>query len=640
MGCGSSSEAPLVSNPSARFVRNLSVPAGSQFVGVLVITVAEARGLIGTDIGGSADPFVTLSFGKSTFKTKCVKTSLAPVWGQRTAIPVTTAEQNYSLVCNVWDEDDMSANDLMGVCTVPIAPLLDGKPSDVWHPLWSHSENTLGRQQQGELRLKIDLQTQQEIEQQFWTQMVKLFDYDETGTISRLEFSALLEALGSKLTDSAIDKLFASGDQNKDDSIDAAEIQLLMSRPEAREEFGGLARCPLCQHEFAHDGEVVVHLGGCLLNSDGSADDLLSEGFLTNKEAAKGWIAKLSEWVNFGDYGLGANSGNILVVNRATGAVEEEKIPPFVRTSIRLLYQKSASAAKVQKLLKAMTLKMGKRYADPRSQKEIVPFIKFHELNVDEILLPLESYANFNEFFYRKLKATARPIASPEDPTVLVSPADCRLNAFALVDDATRLWVKGKQFTLKALLRDDDVAAKFDGGSMAICRLAPQDYHRFHFPCNGTLGKPRPLEGAFYTVSPMAVRGDVNVFTDNVRCISLIDSPEFGTVAYICVGATMVGSIVLTSHPDGTINKGDEHGYFQFGGSTIIMLFQPGMVKFDQDLLDHSNTSVETLVKMGVQIGRSTRTIVQHESAGNVEDQVTVDQVENGSVEPPAEPTD
>jgi len=140
-----------------------------------------------------------------------------------------------------------------------------------------------------------------------------------------------------------------------------------------------------------------------------------------------------------------------------------------------------------------------------------------------------------------------------------------------------------------------------------IARLAPQDYHRFHLPVHCKVGPSRSFDGALFTVNPIAIREDVDVYTENKRNLTVLESEEFGTIVYISVGATMVGSIVLTTTEGKAYHKGDEHGYFAFGGSTVLLLFQPGTVIFDADLLINSSKPIETLVKMGNRIGFSTK---------------------------------
>lgn len=109
---------------------------------------------------------------------------------------------------------------------------------------------------------------------------------------------------------------------------------------------------------------------------------------------------------------------------------------------------------------------------------------------------------------------STRPVESPEDPCRLVSAADCRLMTFATVNEATRLWIKGREFTVARLLGESyrGHADKYAGGALAIFRLAPQDYHRFHSPVDGTIGPMTYISGEYYTVNvslPTTSRGDV-----------------------------------------------------------------------------------------------------------------------------------
>jgi phosphatidylserine decarboxylase len=226
---------------------------------------------------------------------------------------------------------------------------------------------------------------------------------------------------------------------------------------------------------------------------------------------------------------------------------------------------------------------------------------------VNEILEPLESFNNFNEFFYRKLKEGVRPISHPENVDVAVSPADCRLNVFETIDCATEIWIKGKNFNLQNLLLDDNLVSVFNGGSLVISRLAPQDYHRFHLPVSGAIGETTHHDGAYYTVNPIAIRESIDVFTENRRAVTLIHSESFGLVLMVAVGAAMVGSIVLTTQNGQHVQKGDEHGYFAFGGSTVLTLFQKNTITFDNDLIVNSQKPIETYVKMGTSIGRRNR---------------------------------
>lgn len=177
----------------------------------------------------------------------------------------------------------------------------------------------------------------------------------------------------------------------------------------------------------------------------------------------------------------------------------------------------------------------------------------------------------------------------PDDPNRVVSGADCRLMAFETIHEATRLWIKGREFTVPRLLGDayKDQAERYVGGALVIFRLAPQDYHRFHSPVDGTIGPMTYISGEYYTVNvsdalsgkypsrlwmahpssvqPQAIRTTLDVYGENVRKIVPINSPQFGRVMAVCIGAMMVGSIKTTVSEGDFVKRGQEFGYFAFG---------------------------------------------------------------------------
>jgi phosphatidylserine decarboxylase len=253
----------------------------------------------------------------------------------------------------------------------------------------------------------------------------------------------------------------------------------------------------------------------------------------------------------------------------------------------------------VRKILKSLSIKQGKKYDDPASASQIRDFINFHQLDMSEVLLPLDQFKNFNEFFYRALKPNARPCSAPNEPRIVVSPADCRSVVFDKISEATGIWVKGREFSIKRLLGDayPEDAARYQNGALGVFRLAPQDYHRFHIPVDGVMGTPKTIEGEYYTVNPMAIRSALDVYGENVRILVPIDSVAHGRVMVICVGAMMVGSTVITRQAGEKVSRAEELGYFKFGGSTLIVLFEEGKINFDSDLVDNSRGALETLVR-------------------------------------------
>lgn len=237
------------------------------------------------------------------------------------------------------------------------------------------------------------------------------------------------------------------------------------------------------------------------------------------------------------------------------------------------------------------------------SSARILPFITKYNLDVDEFAKSAFDYKTFNEFFYRALKPTARPIAA--GARVAVFPADGRHLAMPNVDTAKGFYVKGMKFSLVELLGDEALVRKFAGGAMVISRLCPVDYHRFHFPVAGVPNEAQLINGWLYSVSPVALRRNVRYLVENKRELTLTESPEFGTVATLEVGATNVGTIKQSYVPGRAVAKGDEKGFFAFGGSCVITLFQRGRIRFDADLVSSSEEQIELYAKMGDRMGEA-----------------------------------
>lgn len=239
----------------------------------------------------------------------------------------------------------------------------------------------------------------------------------------------------------------------------------------------------------------------------------------------------------------------------------------------------------------------------PCSKRKIRPFIDAFHVDSSEFLEPLESFSSFNDFFIRKLKPEARPIAPGKECAII--PADGRYFFYQNINRADGFIVKGKKFDLSALLQDEQRAKKYESGSMMIARLCPTDYHRFHFPCDTVPSQSRLVNGWLYSVNPVAVRKNVKIFTENKRMVTELQTDVFGRVAFVEVGATNVGSINQTYHPGVFYSKGAEKGFFAFGGSALIVLFEPGAITFDPDLLDVTAQGIEVRCLMGQSMGRA-----------------------------------
>ena len=366
-----------------------------------------------------------------------------------------------------------------------------------------------------------------------------------------------------------------------------------------------IRECPICHQPKLNkrsDAEIITHVATCASSDWRQVNNIVMGGFVTQSQAQRKWYSKVITKISYGGYKLGANSANILVQDRITGQINEERMSVYVRIGIRLLYKALGSREmekkRIRKMLKNLSVKQGKKYDDPASASQIEGFVAFHQLDMSEVLLPTSEFKNFNEFFYRALKPEARPCSAPDRPEVIVSPADCRTVVFNTIDDAARIWVKGRDYSLERLFGDAYPleAKRYKGGSMGIFRLAPQDYHRFHVPVDGVLGTPKAIDGEYYTVNPMAIRSALDVYGENIRVCVPIDSVAHGRMMFVCIGAMMVGSTVITRKAGEKVKRAEELGYFKFGGSTVLLFFEPGRMVYDDDLIDNSSGALETLV--------------------------------------------
>ena len=287
--------------------------------------------------------------------------------------------------------------------------------------------------------------------------------------------------------------------------------------------------------------------------------------------------------------------------NRYTQRVEAEQI--YGEGFLRWIYGTLSGRVALHAVAKRgfFSRWYGWRMDRAASRAKVAPFIQNFRVDPGEFADAPESFRTFNEFFYRKLKPGARLIAG--DARTAVFPADGRHLGFADVSRMEGIFVKGAVFSLGELLRDRELAERFQRGSMVLSRLCPVDYHRYHFPVGGLATEPRVLNGWLYSVSPIALRRNIRIFTENKRAITRIESPEFGTVLMLEVGATNVGSFEYTFTPNTRVAKGAEKGYFKFGGSSTITLFEPGRVKLDADLLVHTAERRELYARMGDRLG-------------------------------------
>lgn len=287
--------------------------------------------------------------------------------------------------------------------------------------------------------------------------------------------------------------------------------------------------------------------------------------------------------------------------DRLTGKKETEKV--YGEGGIRFLYGNPFGIPLMHLIsrLPLVSKLVGWWQRQPFTRKKIAPFIQEYNIDAGEFEKKVEEFDSFNDFFVRKLKPEARPICAGED--IAVIPADGRFLFYPDIEKADGFVVKGKKFSLESLLQDSELATAYAKGAMVIGRLCPSDYHRFHFPCSGLAGMSHPINGSLYSVNPLALQHNLNIMVENKRTLCHIQTERFGKLLYLEIGATNVGSITQSYTPETRVQKGDEKGFFSFGGSTVILLFEPNTIQFDNDLLNKDHQEIRCL--LGQSMGKA-----------------------------------
>ena len=287
--------------------------------------------------------------------------------------------------------------------------------------------------------------------------------------------------------------------------------------------------------------------------------------------------------------------------NRYTGRVEREQV--YGAAWMRWTYANPFGRLALEALVKRPVFSQwyGWRMNRPVSRRKVLPFIREFGLDPKEFAEAPESFRTFNEFFYRRLKPGARPVDA--DPRAVVFPADGRHLGFADASQIQGVFVKGQRFDLEKLLGDAALAERYARGALVLSRLCPVDYHRFHFPVAGRPSATTLLNGPLYSVNPIALRRNLRYLWENRRTLTTIETESLGTVLYLEIGATNVGSIVQTYQPGKPVAKGEEKGYFEFGGSSTLLLFEPGRVQLSPDLQEQSRQQRELYARVGDRLG-------------------------------------
>lgn len=275
---------------------------------------------------------------------------------------------------------------------------------------------------------------------------------------------------------------------------------------------------------------------------------------------------------------------------KVSNITNQDKLLSFLYTNIfgRML---------LKPLIQPQVSKLAGRYLSSAHSKWLISkFIERNEINMD--IYEECDYSSFNDFFTRKIKPDCRPVT--EDLDVLISPCDCLATVYPIQENTT-FSIKNTEYTLRSLLRSPRLAKRFRGGYAYILRLTVEDYHRYLYSVSGKQSKNYHIDGTFHTVNPIA-NDYLPIYKENTREYTVIHSKEFGDVLQMEVGALLVGKI--SNHKQSTVvTRGEEKGFFEYGGSTIVVLTQKGRVTPRSDLLTNSKNGYETKVLQAHPLG-------------------------------------
>lgn len=261
------------------------------------------------------------------------------------------------------------------------------------------------------------------------------------------------------------------------------------------------------------------------------------------------------------------------------------------------VYGSALGRAALRPLIAPPVSKLAGRFLSSRwSVGLIKPFIRKNGID----MAPFEPvrYRSYNEFFSRKIRPEARPIDA--HPEALIAPCDSKLTALPISPKSTFV-LKHTPYTVESLLRNAELAHQYEGGWALIFRLTVDDYHRYCYVDDGEKTENVRIPGVLHTVNPIA-NDHYPIYKENSREYSILHSNIFGDVVMMEVGALLVGKIV-NHHEQAQVSRGQEKGYFQFGGSTVVLLLKKDAARIDEAIVQNSLEQAETKVQMGEAIG-------------------------------------
>ena len=267
--------------------------------------------------------------------------------------------------------------------------------------------------------------------------------------------------------------------------------------------------------------------------------------------------------------------------------------------SLNFLYKTTCGRLFLKLLTTRAVSKVCGAFLDSRLSAFLIKgFVQKNSIAVEDY--QTDGIKTFNQFFRRKIKDGLRPFDI--NPKKLCAPCDGLLSVWKIEkSDGTVIPVKQSHYTVESLLQNKELASKYNGGLCLVLRLCVNHYHRYAYVDSGKKGRNIFIPGVLHTVRPIALE-TFPVFAQNCREYTVIESPVFGPLVQMEVGAMLVGRIV-NHEQEANVTRGDEKGFFEYGGSTIIVLVKKDKIKLRKELIENSLRSIETPVKMGEVIG-------------------------------------
>lgn len=295
---------------------------------------------------------------------------------------------------------------------------------------------------------------------------------------------------------------------------------------------------------------------------------------------------------------------DIKLFNRYTGKMESEKV--YGEGAVKWLYESASGKIFGPLVVAPLTSKLyGWLQGTAWSAGKVNPFIKNFDIKIDDFILqqPNSSvpYKSFNDFFIRPFKEGKRPFVKANQMGAF---AEARYYGYEALGDQETIPVKGNFLSGPAVIASEKWGSTFKDGPCLLARLCPVDYHRYHYPDNGRVLDHYRIKGQLHSVNPLALQKKEDIFIRNERVVTILETEHFGKLAYVEVGAVCVGKIVQSGSLE-NFNRGEEKGYFLFGGSTVIVFGEQGRWKPSKDILEATKSGHEVYVHLGDEVGVS-----------------------------------